>query len=156
MSATLRSFVYWIALVIGGAVVMAMMLITVVDVALREMGRPLLGAKEATEALLVVSVACALPMSVLGGKAVAIEGLVERLPQRFAKMLRVAGTVLSSALLGFLGVSTWKAAQDARDFEEASVMLQIPYHVLYVILAVCCITTAFCFLLVHARTKIND
>lgn len=156
MLAMLRSSIYWIALVIGGAAVTTMLLVAVVDVASREIGSPLLGAKEATEALLVMTVACALPISVLGGKAVAIEGLVERMPQRFAKMIRLAGTVLSSALLGFLGVSTWKAAQDARDFEEASVMLQIPYHILYVILAVCCVTTAFSFLLVHARTKIKN
>lgn len=146
----MRRTIEAICLLCGGLAVLAMMAVAVTDAAARALGAPFLGGKEISEALLVVSVGAALPLSVLGGKALAIEGLVRALPRRLGLGFTLAGLLLSVACLGGLSAALYRAGFDARDFAETSALLEIPYFYLYLYLAVFGALTALAFALLVA------
>lgn len=132
----LRRAVIWAGGVVGGTAVIALMVLTLGDALMRGIGRPILGANEITQALLLVVVAAAIPVSIVSGKAIAIEGPVALLPRRLGFVILLAGTVLSAGLMAYLAYLSFRTSADARDFGERSALLHIPFDLLYVILAI--------------------
>ncbi|MEM0946947.1 MAG: TRAP transporter small permease subunit [Pseudomonadota bacterium] len=147
MIEALRRVILWVAGLIGGAAVLALMLLTLADAVMRTLGRPILGANEITEVLLLVVVAAAIPISIVSGKAIAIEGPVARLPSRIAGVIVFLGMLLSAALMAFLAYHSFRTSADARDFGERSAILHIPHDVLYVALSVGAGSAALAFVL---------
>lgn len=147
MTDTFHRMIVWGAGLVGGTAVLAMMVLTLGDAIMRAFGRPILGANEMTEALLLIVVAAAIPVSILSGKAIAIEGLVNLLPRRLAWLIILVGTMVSGGLMAFLAYHSYLTAADARDFGERSAILHIPYDVLYIILSVGMACAAVAFLL---------
>lgn len=143
----LRRAIIWGAGLVGGAAVVALMLLTLADALMRSLSRPILGANEITEALLLVVVSAAIPISIVSGKAIAIEGLVASLPHRLAGIIVLAGTLLSTVLMAFLAYHSFRTSADARDFGERSAILHIPHDILYVILSVGASCAALAFVL---------
>lgn len=144
---TLRRAILWGAGLIGGTAVLALMLLTLADAVMRTLGRPILGANEITEVLLLVVVAAAIPISIVSGKAIAIEGPAARLPGLIAAAVVFAGMVLSAGLMAFLAYHSFRTSADARDFGERSAILHIPHDVLYVALSVGAGTASIAFVL---------
>ncbi|MEM6609417.1 MAG: TRAP transporter small permease [Pseudomonadota bacterium] len=147
MIVILRRVILWAGGLIGGVAVISLMFLTLADAVMRTLGRPILGANEITEVLLLVVVTTAIPISIVSGKAIAIEGLVARLPSSIASAIIVAGTALSAILMAFLAYHSFRTSADARDFGERSAILQIPYDVLYVALSLGAGCAALAFVL---------
>ena len=143
------------AIAFGGASVVLLMVVSVIDSTSRALGAPVLGAKEVSEALLVICVAAALPMSVLGGRTVTIDGLVSRFPRRIAGAITWAAISLSVLATAVLAWRLVGASGDARDFEETSALLLIPYAPLYLVLAAGHALAAVAFL-IHTLTAASE
>ncbi len=122
---------FGLLVLIGGVSVVAMMGISMSDAVLRQFDLPVLGASELSEALMVVVVSCALPVSILSGKAISIDMLVKRMPKHAAQGVTVAGVIAAVAILGYFAYRNYLAGFEAEDFGEASVLLQIPYGPFY-------------------------
>ncbi|WP_299212060.1 TRAP transporter small permease subunit [uncultured Tateyamaria sp.] len=132
----MRALISLAGIAFGGTSVVVMMILSVADVASRALGAPMLGLKELSEVFLLVCVGAALPLAILGGRSIAIEGLVDRFPKRLRLAVTWAGIALSILMLAILGWSLVGASADARDFAETSALLLIPYAPLYLFLAV--------------------
>ncbi|MEM6637398.1 MAG: TRAP transporter small permease [Pseudomonadota bacterium] len=145
----MRSLLTLAAIGFGGTSVVLLMVVSVVDSASRAIGSPILGAKEVSEALLVLCVGAAVPMSILGGRSVTIDGLVAQFPTRVGVAVTWAGVALSVLAIAVLAWRLVGASGDARDFQEASPLLQIPYAPLYLYLS-CAHAMAAVAFLIHA------
>ena len=143
---TIRRLMIWTAGLVGGTAVLALMVVTLGDAVMRGFGHPILGANEMTQALLLVVVAAAVPVSIVSGKAIAIEGLVNILPPRLSWVIVLVGTLVSGGLMAFLAYHSYLTAADARDFGERSAILHIPFDVLYIILSVGMVGAALAFI----------
>lgn len=150
---TLRRLMVWTAGLVGGTAVLALMVVTLGDAVMRGFGNPILGANEMTQALLLVVVAAALPVSIVSGKAIAIEGLVDRLPPGLSWLIILIGTLVSGALMAFLAYHSYLTAADARDFGERSAILHIPFDVLYIILSIGMVGAAMAFIVHWLLTR---
>ena len=152
----MTKIVSWIAIAFGGTSVLALMIVSVVDSVSRAIGAPVLGAKELSEVLLVLCVGAALPLSILGGRSISIDGLVQRFPMPLMLAVTWAGVALSILSTAILGYSLIGAGFDARDFEESSALLLIPYFPLYLYLAAAHAVAALAFALYAVRRHRED
>lgn len=122
---------------VGGFAVFTLMLLTVSDALLRSFAnRPILGANDLVQVILVVVVACAVPLCIAGGRAIAIEFLVARLPIRIGKPVGQAMSVIAAVALGYLAWRCWVNAGEAARFGETTMLLQIPFGPFYLALAI--------------------
>lgn len=122
---------------VGGVAVFALMLLTVSDALLRSFAnRPILGANDLVQVILVVVVACAVPLCIAGGRAIAIEFLVARLPIRAGTMIGRAMSVIAAVALGYLAWRCWVNSGEAARFGETTMLLQIPFGPFYLALAI--------------------
>lgn len=115
-----------LALVAGGALV-AMMLVTVLDVGLRAgLNLPLRGTIEVVELLLAVSFFVALPLVFLRDANIVVDVLDSRLPPRSLATLRAAAGLLGALTLGFLCWRGVVAAEDTLVFGDVTADLAWP------------------------------
>ena len=147
----MKSALSLVALAFGGTSVVLLMMVSVVDATSRALGVPVLGAKEVSEILMVFCVGAALPLSVLAGRTITIDGLVERFPRRARFAVTWAGVALSVLSMAVLAWRLVGASGDARDFKETTALLLIPHYPMYLYLAVGAALTAVGFA-VHALT----
>lgn len=125
----------------SGVAVIAMVLVTCVDVAWRISGHALTGAYDVVRIAGVIAIACALPYTTAVKGHVAIEFF-------FQKMRRTGRIVVDSmcrVLVGcFFGLLTWQCVAYGNKLKgtgEVSLTLQIPmFWVAYVIAACCAVT----------------
>ena len=97
----MRSLISLACIAFGGTSVVLLMMVSLIDSASRALGAPVLGLKEMSEALLPVTVGASLPLAILAGRSVSIEGLVNQLPRRLG--LGVTALLLASFLWGLPG-----------------------------------------------------
>lgn len=139
--------------ILGGLGIAALMLLTVSDALMRTfLNRPVRGAGDMTQVILVLVVAVALPLCILAGRAVTIDVLLDRLPRRGASAFRRIAAVVSAAALGLVA---WRCAVNAREaaaFGETTMLLQIPYGPFYAALAVAFALSAIIFAAIALRT----
>lgn len=107
-------FSRWVSLPIGalgGAVVFALMVLTVIDVAMRRTsGQGVPGVVEYSEVLLVVGVFCAIAAAHVRGFHVSTTGFVSILPKNARRLVELLGGILG---LIVLAVMTWVATTTA-------------------------------------------
>ena len=125
-----------LASLIGGVALIAMMGISMADATMRQFNQSIFGASEISEALMVICVACAVPISILSGKAVSIDLLTRQLPKRPRAVLAVLVGTVSVAMLVYYAYRNYLSAPEAAAFGEASLLLSIPYGPLYFCLAI--------------------
>jgi TRAP-type C4-dicarboxylate transport system permease small subunit len=122
---------------VGGIAIFLLMLMTVSDALLRSFAnRPILGGNDLVQVMLVVVVACAVPLCIAGGRAIAIEFLVARLPSRIGGMIGRAMSTIAAVALGYLAWRCWVNAGEAARFGETTMLLQIPFGPFYLALAI--------------------
>jgi TRAP-type C4-dicarboxylate transport system permease small subunit len=122
---------------LGGLALLALAGLTVSDALLRSLlNRPILGAADIVQVLLVLVVAASLPLCVLAGRAIAIESLVDQLPSRAAAPIRRIAHLVAAAALATLAWRCWINAGEAALFGETTMLRRIPYGPFYAALAV--------------------
>ncbi len=139
---------------VGGIAIFALMLLTVSDALLRSFAnRPILGGNDLVQVILVLVVACAVPLCIVGGRAIAIEFLVVRLPVRLERMIGRAMSVIASVSLGYLAWRCWVNAGEAARFGETTMLLQVPFGPFYLALAISFAVSAALFAYFAFRGK---
>ncbi len=122
---------------LGGLALIALAGLTVSDALLRSLlNRPILGAADIVQVLLVLVVAASLPLCVLAGRAIAIDSVVDRLPPRAAGPVRRLAHAVAAAALATLAWRCWINAGEAALFGETTMLRRIPYGPFYAALAV--------------------
>lgn len=128
-----------IAAYAAGAVLVALMLMTVADVAGRYfLNKPLNGVFDLTH--FAVSIMTFLGLSYCGwrGGHVVIELLYERLPEGARGSLKKAINLVGCILFGLIAWRTAVQSVDVREMGEASQLMEIPYFPLYWLVAFGC------------------
>jgi len=130
----------------GGLALVALMGLTVSDALLRSfLNRPILGAADMVQVLLVCVVAAALPLCVLAGRAIVIDSLVRLLPPGPRSLVARAAATACAGALGYLGWRCWVNAGEAAMFGETTMLLQIAYGPFYMVIAISSFATALLF-----------
>jgi TRAP-type C4-dicarboxylate transport system permease small subunit len=114
--------------VAASAILLAMMLLTVVDVVGRYVfNRPLRGAFELTELMLLVLIFAGLPLVSYADEHVTMDFIDHLLSPRGQLMLRRGTQVISAALMLFLAWLVWFKADRIWAYRDATDVLRIVY-----------------------------
>jgi TRAP-type C4-dicarboxylate transport system permease small subunit len=132
---------------VGGLGILALMLLTVSDALLRSFANlPLAGANDFTQVMLVIVVACALPLCVAGGRAITIDLLVNLMPDSVRSVLHRFAALSGAIVLGYLAWRCFLNAREAAFFGETTMLMQIPFGPFYLALAIGLTLSALQFL----------
>jgi TRAP-type C4-dicarboxylate transport system permease small subunit len=122
------------------AAVVIMMVLTCSDVILRLFGHPILGTYEMIGFSGSVVISFALAYTSLERGHIAVELLVDRLPQRLQFFMNSVNSIIGVALFGIITWQSFVYAADLRKSGEVSLTLQFPtYPFVYGISAGCCL-----------------
>jgi TRAP-type C4-dicarboxylate transport system permease small subunit len=113
---------------IAGAAVVAMMLLTCADIVMRFFGRPLPGVYDLVGFLGAVSVSFALAYTSVQRGHVAVEILMEKLPQRIQFRLQSIGNLVGAVFFLFLTWQSFLYARELFDSGEVSMTVAMPIH----------------------------
>lgn len=130
----LSRFMYSIA----GVALTAMMLLTVADVILRFLGRPIVGTYEVVGLLGAVVIGFAIPQTSRLKGHVLMDFLTDRLPHRAQAVLQVATRILACALFVIIGWNIWLLGDGYRQTGEVTLTIQLPLYPVAYGIAVCC------------------
>jgi len=117
----------WALAFVAGLVGVAMMAITVIDVAGRALAnRPLFGAFEAVELMMAVIVFLALPAVTWQRDHVVVTVVYERLPRRLQSLSTALGEIAAAVTCGVLSWRAWLYGERLFTVGERSLELGVP------------------------------
>ena len=120
----------------GGAMLLGLMGLTVVDVTLRYLfNAPLYGARDVAKLVLLVMVALSVAYSARTGGQVVIEFFSRRMGPRLAALSEAGARLATLVMLAVLSRQLWVSGSHAAAFGETSMALEIPYGPFYRFLA---------------------
>jgi TRAP-type C4-dicarboxylate transport system permease small subunit len=123
---------------VAGLSLMAMVLVTTVDVILRKFGHPLLGAYDMAKIAAALTIACGLPYTTAIKGHVAVEFFQHKLGRRGRVM---ADTGIRVVILGLFGVFTWQLIRYGTRLwrsGEVSMTMQLPVFWVPYVMAFSC------------------
>lgn len=123
--------------VIGGVVLSLMMLITVTDVILRFVGKPITGTYELVFLGGAVVIGCAIPQTSWQGGHVNVDFVLEYFPGILKKIVMVSTRLMGIAFFALLGWNLFALGTNLYNKEEVSLTLHVPYYPVAYILGVC-------------------
>jgi TRAP-type C4-dicarboxylate transport system permease small subunit len=124
---------------IAGIILLLMMGVTLADIALRYVGRPIVGAYEIVAFLGVAVIGFALPRASLLKTHVYVDLLIDRLPAKARKIMKTITRVL--VFLMFLGAA-WYFILMGRSYiatKTVTMSLKVPFYPVVFALAASCI-----------------
>lgn len=130
---------------LAGLALVAMMTLTCVDVVLRALGHPLVGAVEVEAYLGTMTLAFALPQTQARRGHVGVMVVVEQLPARAAAWLEALTTLGALALCAVIAWQSWLYGASLAASGEVSMTLELPVHM--VVRAVATGFSALCLVL---------
>ena len=131
--------------VLGAVTLTFMMLLTVADVLLRIVSRPILGTYEVVSILLAVVIGFSIPKVSLDKGHVYMEFLVERFTRRNRAIMFTFTRILCIVLFSFIGYNLFSVANEFRISGEVTATIQLPFYPAAYGVAVCCIIECFVF-----------
>jgi TRAP-type C4-dicarboxylate transport system permease small subunit len=123
--------------VVGGVVLSLMMLITVTDVILRFVGKPITGTYELVFLGGAVVIGCAIPRTSWEGGHVNVDFVLEYFPRILKKIIVVFTRLLGMAFFILLGWNLFALGTNLYNKEEVSLTLHVPYYPVAYILGIC-------------------
>lgn len=130
---------------ISAATLTIIMLLTVADVLLRALGRPILGTYEVISILLAVVIGFSIPKVSLDRGHVCMEFLLGRLSRKGRAIMLTFTRVLCIVLFLLIGYNLFTVANEFRLSGEVTSTIRLPfYHVAYGV-GVCCFLECFVF-----------
>jgi TRAP-type transport system small permease protein len=137
---------------IAGCAVVAMMLVTVMDVVGRYFfNAPLGGASEATELLLALIVFAGISLAAVSGEHIRIDILEHLLSTQVLRWQAVFGSIASATVLILLTWRLWLRGNELARFNDDSSHLHVPLAPLAWFMAVSCAVAAVVFLAIAWR-----
>jgi len=136
----------------GGLMIFALMGLSVSDALLRSFAnKPIYGANDYIQILLSFIVALSFPLCILAARLIAIDTLVQMLPERTHKTLDWIVTVIGVAMLSYVSWRTFVNALESAKFAETTILLQLPFGPSYYALAIGCGLSALLLLVVRIK-----
>lgn len=123
----------------GAALLSLMMLLTVVDVILRYLGRPITGTFELTAFAGALVTGFALAQTSLDGAHVNVDILVEVVSARKKKILFIFNRLLGIGVFGLLTWGLFVKGNELYSAGEVSLTLHVPYYPVAYGLSLCCL-----------------
>ena len=123
--------------VVGGIVLSLMMLITVTDVILRFIGKPITGTYELVFLGGAVVIGCAIPQTSWQGGHVNVDFVIEYFPRMLKKIIVVITRLMGMAFFVLLGWNLFVYGTMLYKKEEVSLTLHVPYYPVAYILGIC-------------------
>ena len=114
--------------VISGIVLVSMMLLTVTDVVLRTIGRPITGAYEMVGFMAAVVIAFGLPYTSSTRGHVYMEFLIERIPKPRQNIIIISTRLIGIALFALAAYNLFVVGVDLRHTGEVSPTLNLPFY----------------------------
>ena len=130
---------------IGAVTLTFMMLLTVADVFLRIVSRPILGTYEIASILLAVVIGFSIPQVSLDKGHVYMEFVVGRLAGRNKAILLTFTRILCIGLFLFIGYNLFSVANEFRLSGEVTATIQLPFYPIAYGVGVCCFIECFVF-----------
>ena len=130
---------------IGAATLTFMMLLTVTDVILRIVSRPLLGTYEVVSILLAVVIGFSIPKVSLDKGHVFMEFLIERLSRRNRAIMFTFTRILCIILFLLIGYNLFSIANEFRLSGEVTPTIQLPFYPAAYGVGVCCFLECLVF-----------
>jgi TRAP-type C4-dicarboxylate transport system permease small subunit len=113
--------------VIAGAALVFLMLLTIADVGLRILGRPIVGTYELVGLAGAVAIGLSLPLTSWVRGHIYVDSFVARLPRVPRAVLNIATRLLVLALFLLIGWNLFKYAMDLRSAGEVTPTLRVPF-----------------------------
>ncbi|MEJ2095811.1 MAG: TRAP transporter small permease [Deltaproteobacteria bacterium] len=130
---------------ISGVTLTGIMLLTVGDVLLRALGRPILGTYEIVSILLAVVIGFSIPKVSLDQGHVRMEFLLDILSGKGRAVMLTFTRLLCIGLFGLIGTNLFSIANEFRLSGEVTSTIQLPfYHIAYGV-GVCCFLECLVF-----------
>ena len=123
--------------VVGGVVLTLMMLLTVMDVILRYLGRPITGTYELVYLGGAVLIGFAMPRTSWDGGNVSVDFVLVALPRALQKIAAVITRLLGAAFFALLGWNLFRLAATYLAKQEVSLTLHVPIFPVVYALGVC-------------------
>ena len=137
VSAMLKRFSGYLNIIAGVALTL-MMLITVVDVALRAGGHPIVGAYEIVALTLAIVIGFSIPQVSLDGGHVYMEIGLDKLGPRGQAVMKTFTRLLCIGLFIFIGYNLLSVGAEFHASGEVSQTLRLPFFPVAYGVAVCC------------------
>ena len=113
--------------VIAGAALVFLMLLTIADVGLRILGRPIVGTYELVGLAGAVAIGLSLPLTSWVRGHIYVDSFVARLPRVPRAVLNIATRLFVLALFLMIGWNLFKYAMDLRSAGEVTPTLRVPF-----------------------------
>ena len=123
---------------IGGAALVLVMMLTVADVIMRELGRPIVGTYEVVGFTAVVVIGFCIPYTTSLGSHVAVTFFTMKLSEGAQKVLLVATRIMGIGLFIFLGYNLIWLGWDLYRSGEVSMTLLMPFYPVPFCIGLCC------------------
>jgi TRAP-type C4-dicarboxylate transport system permease small subunit len=127
---------------IGGVVLVFMMLLTVADVILRYLGRPILGTYELVSLAGAVVIGCAMPHTSWGRIHVSVDMMLVKMQKRRQQALQFITRVIGFLLFIIIGVNLFDMGTTLIKTGESTLTLVLPLYPIAYLLALCCFAEA--------------
>ena len=129
--------VRFVAFWIGGFFLLALTVITVIDVTLRSaFNSPIFGGQDIAQLFMIMVVCCSVAYSGRSGGQVAVELFDSFGSKRSMRWIGITIKLISVAMLGVLSWHLVISGFDAHEFGEATLTLEISFGPFFIILAV--------------------
>ena len=132
--------------VIAGVTLTFMMLITVADVILRYLGRPILGSYELVSFSGAVIMGFALPFTSWIKSHIYVDFFVLKLPKKRMLATLVVTRILNIVFFMLTGIYLLKKGMDLFESGEVSLTLQMPFYPIVYGMGICCFLVGLVFL----------
>lgn len=126
--------------VAGGAILVLMMLLTVVDVVLRYLGKPIAGTYELMSLSGALVIGFAIAQTSLDDAHVSVDMVTEKLGSFKRNMLLFVTKSMGLILFAFIATALFIKAHDLYKTNEVSLTLGVPYYPIAYALSVCAFT----------------
>jgi TRAP-type C4-dicarboxylate transport system permease small subunit len=123
---------------IGGVVLVFMMLLTVADVIMRYLGKPVLGTYELVSLAGAIVVGCAMPHTSWEKTHVTVDMLLERMEKTRKNVLQIITRIMGFLLFGVVGVNLIDMGTTLTKTGESTLTLVLPLYPFVYVLGVCC------------------
>ena len=130
----------------ASAAVTFIMVLTVLDVIGRSVGRPILGTYEVITLTGAVVVGFSMPLTTATGSHIYMEFLIGRFPRLVAVIMNVTTRIVCTVLFGVIGVNLFWFAGELATAREVSTTLKIPIYPFAYLFGTCCFLHCLVFL----------
>lgn len=137
LNSTLRAIVMLLAGVTG-VCILAMVLITCIDVLMRIFSRPIVGAYDLVYVFGAVAMACAIPYTTAVKGHVAIEYFFQKLDKKNRIIVDTVVRLLGIALFSMLTRESARIGNNLKASGEVTATLQLPIFWVSWVIALCC------------------